>query len=140
MALKKLPRKRHLKKVVKSPLSKNEVKTVDALKKKYRHLPLHFLFGIEKEIEHQCPSLDQYLEQLEEVKTTLEKIRRCQSLEVAKIHAAEGLYFINQLPKAIDENTRGNFEQLRSTMEQWKQLAIKAINDSGEVEKYLNIK
>ena len=58
---KKLP---HVSKVTAIP-KKGTIKTVNELKKKYRHLPLHFLFGIEKEIEHQCPSLDEYLEKIE---------------------------------------------------------------------------
>ena len=40
-------------------------KSVEELKKKYKNLPLHFLFGIEKEIEHQCSILDEYLEKLD---------------------------------------------------------------------------
>ena len=118
---------------------KNRPKTVAEIKRKYRYLPLHFLFGIEKEIDYQCPSLDEYLVQLEEVKTVLEKIRRCKSLEMAKIHAASGLHSIATLPDNIDVVTRTNFEKIRRTAESWKQLAIEAIDETKDPNKFLKI-
>ena len=124
-----------------TPISKknNHPKTVAELKKKYRHLPLHFLFGIEKEIDFQCPLLDEYLEQMDEVKTALEKIRKCKDLETAKIHAATALHSINNLPNELDLTTRSNFEKLRKTTEDWKQLAITAINETKNPERFLKI-
>ena len=119
--------------------TKNRPRTVSELKKRYRHLPLHFLFGIEPEIDYQCPTLDVYLGQLENTKKGLEKIRRCKSLDVAKIHAATSLHELDTLPKEIDEQTRANFEKLRRMAEGWKQLAIKAMNDTKNPEKYLKI-
>ena len=124
-----------------NPVAKknNYPKTVAELKKKYRHLPLHFLFGIEKEIDFQCPTLDEYLEQLEEVKTALEKIRKSSNLEMAKIHAATALHAMDEIPSGIDQLTRGNFEKLRKTSESWKQLAITAMNESKDPEKFIKI-
>ena len=112
-------------------------KTVGELKKKYNHLPLHFLFGIQKEIDLQCPVIDEYLEKLNEVKTALEKIKRCQSLENAKIQAAVGLHSLGYLPDELDDVTRGNFEKLRKTAEDWKQLAIEAMNETKNPGKFL---
>lgn len=76
MAAKKTPIRRHLKNVTKTTRRSSLPKTVKALKKKYQELPLHFLFGIEKEIEHQCPALDDYLDELDKVKEQLYKIIR----------------------------------------------------------------
>ena len=118
---------------------RNRPKSVAELKKKYRYLPLHFLFGIEPEIEYQCPTLDVYLGQLKNAKEGMEKIRRCKSLEIAKIHAATSLHELDTLPKEIDEQTRTSFENLRRMAEGWKQLAIKAINDTKNPEKYLKV-
>ena len=124
---------------IKSINKKKAPKTVAELKKKYRHLPLYFIFGIEKEIDFQCPILDEYLMKLEEVKTALENIRKCKSLDMAKIHAATALHSMNEIPDGIDQGTRMNFEKLRKTAEDWKQLAIRAMNESGEVERFVKI-
>ena len=118
---------------------KGRTKSIPEMKKKYRHLPLHFLFGVEKEIDYQCPTLDEYLEKLEEVKIALEKIRRCKSLEMAQIHSATALHSMTNLPSDIDQVTRGNFEKLRKTSENWKQLALTAINETKDPEKFLKI-
>ena len=123
-----------------TPISKKKrPKTVAGIKRKYRHLPLHFLFGIEKEIDYQCPILDEYLKQLEEVKTVLEKIRRCKSLEMAQIHAASGLHSMSTISDNIDVVTRTNFEKIRRTAENWKQLAIEAIDETKDPDKFLKI-
>lgn len=124
---------------IKSINKKKSPKSVAELKKKYRHILLHFLFGIEREVEFQCPILDEYLEKLEEVSNALEKIRRCKSLEMAKIHAATALHSMNEIPEGIDQQTRGNFEKLRKTAKDWKQLAIEAMNEVEEVEKFVKI-
>ncbi len=118
---------------------KDSTRTVAELKRKYRHLPLHFLFGIEKEIDYQCPSLDEYMMQLYEIKTALEKVRKCKSLEMAKIHAATALHSISTLPDDIDLNTRTNFEKLRKTADDWKRLAIDAINETKNPAKFIKI-
>lgn len=114
-------------------------KSVSELKRKYNDLPLHFLFGVDEEIDHQCPLLDGYLKQLMEVKLCLEKIRKCSNINTARIHAAIGLHSLDSLSGGIDELTRGNFEKLRSTSEGWKQLAISALNDTKDPEKFLKI-
>ena len=112
-------------------------KSVSELKKKYDQLPLHFLFGIQKEIDHQCPLIDEYLEQLNEVQTALVKIRESQSLEKAKIQAAVALHSLEFLLDNLDDVTRKNFEKLRMTAEGWKQLAIEAMNETKNPEKFL---
>ncbi len=112
-------------------------KSVGELKKKYKQLPLHFLFGIQKEIDHQCPHIDDYLERLNEVKDVLIKINETKSLENAKIQAAIGLHALGSLLDELDQVTRGNFEKLRKTSEDWKQLAIKAMNETKNPEKFL---
>ena len=114
-------------------------KTVSELKRKYNNLPLHFLFGVDKEIEHQCPLLDDYLNQLKEVQSCLKKIRKCRSISVAQVQAATGLHALSTLFDDIDEVTRGNFEKLRDTSEGWKQLAITAINETKDPERFLKI-
>lgn len=132
---KKLP---ELQKVTTLPAKKKDT-TVADLRKRYRFLPLHFIFGIEKEIEHQCPSIDHYLDQLEEAKTALQKIRRCKNLDKAKIHAATALHALDSLPEDLDITTRSNFEKLRQTAKDWKQLAIKAINATRTPDKFVNM-
>lgn len=123
-----------------TPLKKkSSPKTVAELKRKYRHLPLHYLFGIEKEIDFQCPLLDGYLEKLEEVKVALEKIRKCKNLEASQILAAGALHSIATVPNEIDMVTRCNFENLRKTSEDWKQLAIAAIDETGNPESFLKV-
>ena len=122
-----------------SSISSTQPKSVADLKKKYKQIPLHFLFGIEKEIEHQCPILDEYLEKLEGVKGNLERIRKSQNLKSVQVDAAVALHEISLLPIGIDEITRINFEKLRSTAEAWKQLAIAAINETKDPEKFLKI-
>ena len=114
-------------------------KSVSELKRKYNDLPLHFLFGVDQEIDHQCPLLDDYIKQLMEIKLCLEKIRKCRNINTARIHAATGLHALTSLSDNIDEVTRGNFEKLRATSEGWKQLAISAINDTKDPEKFLKI-
>ncbi|MEO1259798.1 MAG: hypothetical protein AAFZ15_13480 [Bacteroidota bacterium] len=114
-------------------------KSVAELKRKYDDLPLHFLFGVEKEIEHQCPSLDEYLTQLNEIKICLEKIRKCRSTKTAQIQAAKALHALMTLPTDIDETTRSNFEKLRESLNGWKQLAISAINETKHPENFLKI-
>lgn len=140
MAIRKKIQQPTLKKI--KPISsskKSTPKTVADLKKKYRQLPLHFLFGIHKEIDYQCPRLDEYLERLEEIKTALEKIRRCKSLESTQIHAATALHALYELPNNIDQETRNNFENLRKTADNWKQLAISAMNKTKDPEQFLKI-
>ena len=127
------------KKGIRSLPKESRPKSVAELKRKYNDLPLHFLFGVDKEIDHQCPLLDDYLKQLEEVKLCLEKIRKCRNINIARVHAASGLHALASLPEDIDEVTRGNFEKLRNTSEGWKQLAIAAINETKDPEKYLEI-
>lgn len=127
-----------LKKITNS-ISPTRPKSVAELKKKYKQLPLHFLFGIEKEIEHQCPILDEYLEKLTEVKYSLEKIRKSKDLKSVQIDAAVALHEMSNLSPGIDEITRINFEKLRATADAWKQLALAAINETKEPEKFLKI-
>ena len=43
------------------------------------------------------------------------------------------------LHKEIDKQTQTNFENLRRMAEGWKQLAIKAMNDTKNPEKYIKI-
>lgn len=119
--------------------SKQKITTIGDLRRKYDTLPLSFIFGISEEIEHQCPSIDQYLLQLEKTKRVLQKIRRCQDLDKAKVHAATALHALNTLPDDLDLTTRGNFEKLRETTKEWKQLAIKAINATKTPEKFINM-
>lgn len=139
MAVKKAPVRRLLKKVTKERNIKNTPKTVQGIKKQYQDLPLDFLFGIEEEIDHQCPILDEYLDQIEKVKIALLKIRTCQSLEKANVQAATALFHLQHLSSGIDEVTRGNFEKLRQAHLEWKQLAIRAIDDTQKPDKYLKI-
>ena len=139
MAVRKQPISRTLKKLETKKSVKTYPKTVTTLKKQYRNLPLHFLFGIESEIDHQCSILDDYLEKLEEIKSTLKRINHCQNLELAKVHAAQALYQLQTLPKEIDETTRSNFESLRRAHDGWKQLAIKAIDHTQEPTKFLKV-
>lgn len=124
---------------VKPATSNSKPKTVAELKRKYHQLPLNFLFGIEKEIDYQCESIDQYLSKLEECKDFLIKIRRSKSLESAQIQAVSGLHSINQLDNDLDTVTRCKFEELRSYAEAWKALAIEAINETKNPEKFLKI-
>lgn len=139
MAAKKAPIRRHLKKVEKTTTSRTPPKTVMALKKQYHDLPLHFLFGIEREIDLQCPTLNEQLDKLKLVKEKLQKIRDCANPQTAKIYAAEALFQLEDLYEEIDEGTRGNFEKLRSSHEQWKRLAIRAINDTGKPTCYISV-
>lgn len=132
---KKLPQLRNIAPVAK----KSHSKSVAEMKKKYRQLPLHFLFGIKKEIDFQCPLLDEYLEKLEEVKMALEKIRKSTDLETSQILAAGALHSIDNVPNGIDMVTRINFENLRKTSEDWKQLAIAAINETKNPERFLKV-
>ncbi len=137
MAAKKTPIRRHLKKVAKTTTNHTPPKTVMALKKQHHDLPLHFLFGVEKEIELQCPTLNDQLDQLKQVKVKLQKIRDCANPQTAKVYALEALFHLENLYEGIDEGTRGNFEKLRSSHEQWKRLAIRAMNDTENPSKYL---
>ena len=134
MALKKI---KPLKNTTASRKVNLHPKSVSELKKKYKYLPLHFLFSIQKEIEHQCPLLDEYLEHLNEIKDTLIKIKEGNSMENAGIQAAVGLYAIGALSNGLDNVTRGNFEKLRQSSEEWKQLAIEAMNETKNPEKFL---
>jgi len=122
-----------------NPSIQGRPKSVSELKRKYKNLPLHFLFGIEPEIEYQCPLLDVNLNQISETQKALEKIRRCRSLNAAKTNAAVGLHEISSTYKEIDEVTRTNFENLRRMAEGWKQLAIAAMNETKNPEKFLKI-
>ena len=115
-----------------------KAQTVAELKKKYKDLPLDFLFGITEEIELQCEFIDQYLDQLDNCLGFLSKINRCKSLESAKVLAAQASYSIHHLSESLNEDTRQNFEKLRKYGKDWKNLAIQAMNDSKDVEKYLN--
>lgn len=114
-------------------------KSVAELKRNYNDLPLHFLFGIKEEIEHQCQFLDDYLTQISEVKEYLEKIRKCRSTRAAQIHAAKALHALSPLSDEIDESTRDNFEKLRDGFNGWKQLAIAAMNETKDPERFLKI-
>jgi len=139
MAAKKTPIRRHLKKVGNISNPTMPPKTVKALKKQYNDLPLHFLFGIEKEIDLQCPILNQYLDKLTLIKHKLQEIRNCKTLAAAQLKSAEALFHIEVLYEDIDEGTRGNFEKLRSSHEQWKRLAIRAMDDTQNPSKYVVI-
>ena len=50
------------------------VKTVNQLKKKYEEVPLAFLYGIQTELEYQCPSIDEYIEKIEECKKKIKTL------------------------------------------------------------------
>jgi hypothetical protein len=114
-------------------------KSVTELKKKYQDLPLHFLFGISKAIDYQCPTLDDYLDEIKTATTALGAIRKAKSLEEAQVEAAKALHALTCLTTGIDEETRANFEKLRNTAEEWKQLAIEAINLTEDPEKLVKI-
>ncbi|MDG1435079.1 MAG: hypothetical protein P8Q41_13755 [Saprospiraceae bacterium] len=128
----------HLKKV--NTLSiKSKPKTVYDLKRKYQQLPLNYLFGIEDEIDFQCPILDDYLEKLEVVQKKLEKIRRGKNIDTAQVDALAALFQLADLEKGIDEITRMNFEKMRDYAKAWKELAILAINETKNPELFLKV-
>jgi len=124
---------------VKSVSKKKAPKSVAELKRKYKDLPLHFLFGIREEIDYQCPLLDAYLKELKIAVESLQKIRRCKNLENAQVEAAKALHALLEVSENIDEETRKNFEKLRETGEAWKQLAIEAMNETKQPEKFLKV-
>lgn len=126
-------------KLVHHTKKKKPIKTVANLKKKYDDLPLNFIFGITEEIDYQCPTLNEYLKEIEKIKEALKKIRRCKSLDSAKLHAAKALHSLEPLEKEIDETTRNNFELLREFGCEWKQLAIRAIDETKNPEKFVKI-
>jgi cysteinyl-tRNA synthetase len=103
---------------VKTSTSNSTPKTVSELKGKYNQLPLHFLFGLEKEIDYQCESIDQYLSSLEDCKNFLIKIRKSKSLDSAQLHAANGLHSLDKIDSDLD---------------------IEAINETKNPEKFLKI-
>lgn len=124
---------------VKSVSEKRSPKTVAELKRKYKDLPLYFLFGIREEVDYQCPILDEYLKEIQAAVESLKKIRKCKNLEAAQVEAAKVLYALSDVSEGIDEVTRANFEKLRASGEDWKQLAIFAMNETKTPEKFLKI-
>jgi hypothetical protein len=124
---------------VKPTTSNSKPQTVAEMKRKYSQLPLHFLFGIEKEIDFQCESIDQYIFKIEESKDFLKKIRKCKTLESAQIQAVNCLHSMDKVDANLDIITRCKFEELRSYAEAWKKLAIAAINETKNPEKFLKI-
>lgn len=124
---------------IKSTTKTKRPKSVAELRRKYKDLPLHFLFGIKEEIDYQCPTLDEYLNEIKEAVESLRKIRNARSLAAAQVEAAKALHALSAPVEGIDEVTRANFEKLRETAEGWKQLAIAAMNETKDPEKFLKI-
>ena len=81
---------------------------------------------------------------IENVPTTaltmgIETIRKSKSIEATQIQAAIALHSMGNLSSDIDLETRCNFEKLRKSMEDWKQLALAAISETKNPEKFLKI-
>ncbi len=132
--LKKTQNRKTLK-VLKSNISK--VSTVRQLKRKYNDLPLSYLFGIIDEIDYQCPRIDSYIDEVLACKSSLIKARRARKLDSKNAHLLEAMYKIDQLDEKLDRDVRDSFIKLREYADQWKRLALLAINDSKNPEKYL---
>lgn len=128
--------------LVKKPSSsyKTKIDTVEKLKKKYHGLPTSFLFSIDKEIEYQCPSIDEYITKIEKCKNHLEKAKRAKSTETKDVQIVNALYYLENLDTELDTITREKFVSLREVMKQWKFLALKAIDETKSVEKFLKFK
>lgn len=123
-----------------SSSSKSKVDTVEKLKKKYSGLPTSFLFSIDKEIEFQCPIIDDYISKIEKCRSHLEKAKRAKNTETKDIQILTALYYLENLDIHLDTITRENFISLREVLKQWKNLALKAIDETKSVEKFLKIK
>ncbi len=123
-----------------SSIRKKRIDSVEKLKKKYSGLPTSFLFAIDQEIDFQCPIIDDYIEKLEKCKRHLTKAKRAKTTETKDIQILSALYFLEDIDEQLDTVTRGNFIALREVLKQWKHLALKAIDETKSVEKFLNIK
>lgn len=123
----------------KSLASVKAPRTISELKRKYKDLPLHYLFGIEKEIDHQCDSIDDYIAKIKRCQQQLQRMKKAKNLEEVHLIAVTAQYEIINLPVQLDEITRINFEKLRAYAEAWKQLAIEAMNSSKQPEQFVKL-
>lgn len=113
------------------------VTTVKQLKRKYNDLPLSFLFGLDDEIDFQCPIIDEYIEKIEACRKSLEKAKRARNLDAKNGHILKAIYALEHLDTNLDVKTRNNFMALREFANQWKQLTIKLLNASRKPETFM---
>lgn len=112
-------------------------RTVYQLRKKYDGVPLSYLYGIEDEIDFQCPIIDDYIDKIQECKNILAKAKRAKRLETKDGHIMKALHILHNIDTELDEVTRGNFIKLRDYADSWKKLAIRLLNASRNPEKYM---
>ncbi len=122
-------------KIIKS--SNRKITTVRQLKRKYDNLPLNFLFGIDDEIDYQCPIIDEYIEKIESCRESLLKAKRARTLESKNTHLLKAIYSIENIDIVLDTTTRDNFVKLRKYANQWKSFSIKLLNASKTPEKFM---
>ena len=116
---------------------KNIVTTVRQLKRKYNDLPLSYLYGIDDEIDFQCPIIDEYIEKIAACKESLAKAKRAKSMKTKSGHILKAMYAIEHLDSNLDVKTRGNFIAIREYADQWKSLAIELLNASKTPESFM---
>jgi len=117
-----------------------EVKTVRQLKRKYDEVPLSFLFGIQPEVDYQCPSIDEYIEKIEACRKYLNKAKRARTVETKDGHILRAMYALSNLDDELDKKTRNNFISLREAVREWKGLAIRLLNATRTPEKFVTKK
>lgn len=117
-----------------------EVKTVKQLKRKYDEVPLSFLFGIQPEVDYQCPVLDEYIDKIDACRNHLDKAKRARTIETKDGHILRAMYALADLDNGLDTKTRENFVSLRESVREWKSLAIRLLNATRTPEKFVTKK
>ncbi len=110
-----------------------------SLKKKYDDIPSHFLFSIEDPLDYQCPSIDEYIEKIQNCKSLLKEAFESKNEETKNAKILNAFFSIHNIDNDLDEKTRANFIKIRDYASQWKKLAIDCIDRSGNPEKYVKI-
>ena len=116
------------------------VQRAKKLKEKYKNVPSHFLFNIDSPIDYQCPIIDENIDKLKDCKNLLKSAFEAKTLEGKDALILSAFYKISKLDDHLDQVTRKNYEELREYADQWKKLALDAINKSNNPEEFLKIK
>jgi hypothetical protein len=113
-------------------MEKNQ--TVEQLKKRYGNVSSNFLFGIDDPPDHQCPDLNDMQSKITEsfnhLKKQLGKNNQCDAAIVPVLATLKDL--LDDI-----EDRRTAFENIREVMDNWKDLAKKAMGKNAN--DFLNI-
>ena len=84
--------------------------------------------GIDKPLEHQCPSIDKMVKAAKEVESAISFALKCDDIDDMRSEVENADWYIGDLETGF-EDLRTAIEYVRSWGEQWKEIAKDLINE-----------